>query len=179
MLGTDAHAVLALWCRGRIGTRLAARQAPGYPRADRTGIRPRRLEAARPAAARQPLSRNVLLVFPRLVWQRLRPYRIRIDAVALWPAYAKHPLLRAVGIDRTYYAPISADQFAAYAAQVPDGFRFLVKAHELCTIPRFGPQNRYNAAPGEPNPQFLDPAYATEQVGPCPCMFQGPGEGNT
>src|SRR5262249_3683728 len=51
-----------------------------------------------------------------------------------------------------------------YAAQVPDTFRFLVKAHELCTVPRFGRQNRYNAVPGDANPQFLDPVYAAEQV---------------
>src|SRR5262245_5048315 len=39
-------------------------------------------------------------------------------------AYAQHPLLRAVGIDRTYYAPLPAADFAAYAAVVPDDFRF-------------------------------------------------------
>jgi uncharacterized protein YecE (DUF72 family) len=43
-------------------------------------------------------------------------------------AYARHPVLRAVGIDRTFYAVIAAKDYAAYAAQVPDTFRFLVKA---------------------------------------------------
>jgi uncharacterized protein YecE (DUF72 family) len=43
-------------------------------------------------------------------------------------AYARHPVLRAVGIDRTFYSPIAARDYAAYAAQVPEGFRFLVKA---------------------------------------------------
>ena len=40
-------------------------------------------------------------------------------------AYSRHPLLRAVGIDRSWYAPLSAAVFAAYAAQVPPHFRFL------------------------------------------------------
>src|SRR5262249_40602829 len=51
-------------------------------------------------------------------------------------AYAQHPLLRAVGIDRTYYAPLSVAEFSRYADVVPAAFRFLVKAHEACTIVR-------------------------------------------
>src|SRR5688572_27247846 len=52
-------------------------------------------------------------------------------------AYARHPVLRAVGVDRTFYAPVPPSAFAEYAAQVPAGFRFLVKAHEDCTLARF------------------------------------------
>ncbi len=48
-------------------------------------------------------------------------------------AYSRHPVLRAVGIDRTFYAPIGARDFAAYAEQVPPGFRFLVKAPAAVT----------------------------------------------
>src|SRR5512140_3356501 len=79
-------------------------------------------------------------------------------------AYARHPLLRAVGIDRTYYGPIEAADFAAYAAAVPDDFRFLVKAHELCTVARFPQHARYGAQRGQANGFFLDPAYATDAV---------------
>jgi uncharacterized protein YecE (DUF72 family) len=43
-------------------------------------------------------------------------------------AYAQHPLLRTVSLDRAFYQPLSADQYAAYAAQVPEDFRFVVKA---------------------------------------------------
>lgn len=70
-------------------------------------------------------------------------------------AYARHPLLRTVGVDRTYYAPMSAEEWAAYAAAVPEGFRFLTKAHVACTRAR---------DKGEVNPLFLDPDYAVEQV---------------
>lgn len=50
-------------------------------------------------------------------------------------AYGAHPLLRAVSIDRTYYAPIDETTFADYAAAVPDDFRFLVKAERVLTDP--------------------------------------------
>jgi uncharacterized protein YecE (DUF72 family) len=77
-------------------------------------------------------------------------------------AYAAHPLLRTVGLDRTHYAPMSAEQFAAHAAQVPDDFRFLVKAHEACTLIRFPTHPRYGARKGQENDRFLDPEYAIE-----------------
>jgi uncharacterized protein YecE (DUF72 family) len=99
-------------------------------------------------------------------------------------AYAQHPLLRAVGIDRTYYAPLPATDFAAYAAVVPDDFRFLVKAHAMCTQAYVMRRDRAAARQSERNALFLDAAYATEQVvGPCveglghkagPLVFQFP-----
>lgn len=79
-------------------------------------------------------------------------------------AYAAHPLLRAVGIDRTWYRPVDTEVFAAYAAAVPEDFRFLVKAHDHCTLPFFPDQRRYGEQAGEDNPRFLDPAYASEVV---------------
>jgi uncharacterized protein YecE (DUF72 family) len=78
--------------------------------------------------------------------------------------YARHPLLRAVGLDRTHYAPIDAAQFRAHAAQVPADFRFLVKAHEWCTLFRFPEHPRYGARGGQENPAFLDPEYAAREV---------------
>jgi uncharacterized protein YecE (DUF72 family) len=42
--------------------------------------------------------------------------------------YSQHPLLRTVGIDRTYYAPISVDELRSYASQLPAGFRCCTKA---------------------------------------------------
>jgi uncharacterized protein YecE (DUF72 family) len=55
------------------------------------------------------------------------------------PAYATHPLMRMVGIDRTFYAAISESEFRSYAKQVAGvnpNFRFLVKAPMLFTGPR-------------------------------------------
>ncbi|MBC7682085.1 MAG: DUF72 domain-containing protein, partial [Ferruginibacter sp.] len=48
-------------------------------------------------------------------------------------AYARHPLLRTVSVDRNFYRALSASQYAAFAAQVPDDFRFVVKAPSLVT----------------------------------------------
>jgi uncharacterized protein YecE (DUF72 family) len=79
-------------------------------------------------------------------------------------AYARHPLLRAVGIDRTHYRPLAAADLGRYAAAVPEGFRFLVKAHEVCTLARFPDHPRYGAERGRANPLFLDAAYAAAEV---------------
>ena len=78
--------------------------------------------------------------------------------------YARHPLFRTVGIDRTFYAPVEREVFADWAAQVPADFRFLIKAHDACTLARFPTHPRYGARRGEANDRFLDPAYATEKV---------------
>lgn len=79
-------------------------------------------------------------------------------------AYARHPLFRTVGIDRTHYAPVDADTLKAYAQAVPEGFRFLTKAHEACTLAVYPTHPRYGAHRGQRNPLFLDAAYARDQV---------------
>lgn len=85
-------------------------------------------------------------------------------------AYAAHPLLRSVGIDRTYYRTISAEDFRAYADSVPPDFRFLVKAERTLTSP-LDPEARSVRVE---NPRFLDAEYAkAEVVGP---MMDGLGE---
>lgn len=77
-------------------------------------------------------------------------------------AYAVHPLLRTVGIDRTFYAPISEAEFRSYAKQAravnPD-FRFLVKAPMLFT----GPRLRSDEGQWRDNEAFLNAGMATAQ----------------
>ncbi len=75
-------------------------------------------------------------------------------------AYATHPLLTSVGIDRTYYSPLSADDFTDYREAVPEAFRFLVKAHQLCTMATF----KSPTGQSTENPSFLDPSYARDEV---------------
>jgi uncharacterized protein YecE (DUF72 family) len=97
-----------------------------------------------------------------LVWDRsYSQTKLAREGLA---AYARHPLLRAVGIDRTHYAPVEAVELAEYRQAVPDDFRFLVKAHEACTLARFPDHARYGASRGQENPLFLDPQYAADQV---------------
>lgn len=79
-------------------------------------------------------------------------------------AYAHYPLFKAVGIDRTHYAPVAASELLAYAAAVPEDFLFLVKAHEACTLVRFPDHARYGTQRGQDNPLFLDSAYAADRV---------------
>jgi uncharacterized protein YecE (DUF72 family) len=79
-------------------------------------------------------------------------------------AYAKHPLLRAVEIDRSYYEPLPARAFESFAAHVPEDFRFIVKAHQDCTVQKFPLHARYGKKSGRENPRCLDAAYATEAV---------------
>lgn len=72
-------------------------------------------------------------------------------------AYAQHPLLRTVSLDRAFYQPLAADQYAAYAAQVPDDFRFVVKAPARVA----DAMERDESGRGlQPNPGFLDPERA-------------------
>lgn len=42
--------------------------------------------------------------------------------------YTRYPLFGTVGIDRSYYAPLSVDELARYAAELPPGFRAVMKA---------------------------------------------------
>jgi uncharacterized protein YecE (DUF72 family) len=80
-------------------------------------------------------------------------------------AYGHHPVLGCVGIDRSFYAPLTVAQYARHAAQVPDAFRFLVKAPaSVCDAALRGPRGGALA----PNPTFLDAAIARDEfVVPC------------
>ncbi len=79
-------------------------------------------------------------------------------------AYAAHPLFATVGLDRTFYNPVSAEVLAAYAVDVPAHFRFVVKAHEALTLARYPNHPRYGAQRGQMNPLYLDVAWARDQV---------------
>ena len=73
-------------------------------------------------------------------------------------AYAQHPLFSCVSLDRAFYRPLDAATYAGLAAQVPQGFRFVVKAPAMIT-------DAVLRAPGtgqalQANPGFLDAAAA-------------------
>ncbi len=106
------------------------------------------------------------------------------------PAYSAHPLMRTVGLDRTYYAPMSAEEYARLGAQTPEGFRFLVKAHQDLLRPAgygagsAGPAvtSTTPATPATPGPfgstssgsVFLDSAYAIDRIIGPTCAGLGP-----
>ncbi|MBF5004553.1 DUF72 domain-containing protein [Diaphorobacter caeni] len=74
--------------------------------------------------------------------------------------YAQHPLLRTVSIDRSFYRPLSASDFARYAAQVPAGFRFMVKAPSLLSDALVRSEDGRGK---EPNAAFLSPELAVQE----------------
>ncbi len=73
-------------------------------------------------------------------------------------AYAAHPLFRTVSLDRTFYAPLTQEEFARYAASVPAQFRFVVKAPAAITDPVVRKPGSGEAA--RDNPLFLDAVTA-------------------
>ena len=85
-------------------------------------------------------------------------------------AYAHHGLHRTVGLDRAFYEVPSVQALRQLAAQVPEGFRFVVKAHQSLTRPHLQADGttmgstRLAHGNGAPNPRFLDASWATEAV---------------
>jgi len=88
-----------------------------------------------------------------LIWDRTPDPRT-LGAHGL-TAYARHPLLRAVGVDRTYYDTLDARAFRRYRDQVPDDFRFLVKADRRLL---------FLDGPGSDPDLYLNPAWAADRV---------------
>jgi uncharacterized protein YecE (DUF72 family) len=77
-------------------------------------------------------------------------------------AYARHPLLGTVCVDRTFFAPLATEEFRRYARMVPADFRFVVKAHAALTTP-IDRQAR-NVAVTPDVDRFLDVRYAIERI---------------
>jgi len=75
-------------------------------------------------------------------------------------AYANHPLMRAVGVDRSFYRGMSVAEYEQHANQVPGDFRFVVKGPaSVCDAVLRDDQGR-----GEkPNPLFLNAEEASRE----------------
>ncbi|MGB7756036.1 MAG: DUF72 domain-containing protein [Salinisphaera sp.] len=120
------------------------------------------LAAELPASLRMGTSSWHFPGWAGLVWDRL--YSEKHLSRAGLSAYAQHPLFRTVSLDRGFYRPLTVAQHVAYAEQVPDGFRFVVKAPALVSdalIRESGGKGR------TANPGFLDADLAwREYVAP-------------
>ncbi|GAA4422315.1 DUF72 domain-containing protein [Acidovorax lacteus] len=75
------------------------------------------------------------------------------------PVLAQHPLLRTVSIDRGFYRPLTVSDYARYAGQVPEDFRFVVKAPSVVTDALVRSEDGRGR---EANPAFLDPTLAVQ-----------------
>ena len=71
--------------------------------------------------------------------------------------YARYPLFRSVGIDRSYYAPLDRPTLAGYARALPQGFGAVMKVWSAVTQ-AVDPKTR------EPNPRFLSVECFREHV---------------
>ena len=111
----------------------------------------RALAAQLPATLRLGTSSWSYPGWADLVWDGV--YSAQVLARNGLGAYAQHPLLRTVGIDRGFYRPLSASDFARYAGQVPPDFRFVVKAPSMVTDALVRSQDGRGR---EANPTFLN-----------------------
>lgn len=82
--------------------------------------------------------------------------------------YATHPLLTTVGVDRSYYAPMPAEDLQAWATQLPEGFRCCFKAPAAVTAVALGHPSRPS-----PNPDFLSvDRLVDDLLRPCDAVFR-------
>jgi uncharacterized protein YecE (DUF72 family) len=81
-------------------------------------------------------------------------------------AYARYPLFRTVGIDRSYYAPLSREELDAYADGLPDGFVAVSKVWDELTVFHYPDHPRFGARSGQKNGRFLDPDEVRERILP-------------
>lgn len=77
--------------------------------------------------------------------------------------YARHPLLRTVGIDRSYYAPMTAKDLGHYKSLLPQDFVAVSKVWSEITTRIFP---RHHARAGQVNERFLDPSLFEAFVEP-------------
>ena len=115
------------------------------------------LSAALPARVRLGTSSWTYPGWAGLMWDTEYPETL-LSKEGL-RAYGQHPLMRSVSVDRSFYRPLTQDQYARYAAQVPDDFRFVVKAPSHVTDALVRGEDGRGL---QPNPAFLDPALATQ-----------------
>jgi len=87
-------------------------------------------------------------------------YRVPLLARYGLRAYAQHPILNALNVDSTFYKPPDVELLTQQAAQVPEDFRFVVKAYTgLTTAPETSRARQRGI-----EPVFLDPSFAERQV---------------
>ena len=75
-------------------------------------------------------------------------------------AYSQHPLMRAVSVDRAFYRPLTVSQYTGYALQVPDDFRFVIKAPSLVSDALVRDETGRGMTM---NRNFLDPELAVRE----------------
>lgn len=94
------------------------------------------------------------------VWDRPYPEStLSRDGLA---AYARHPLLRCVSLDRAFYRRIEPSTYQRLARQAGPGFRFVVKA--LASVTDAQLRDPASGAALQANPHFLDVEHTMAEV---------------
>lgn len=132
----------------------AARKAAGV-QAAATPPHLSELAAALPPLLRMGASTWSYPGWEGLVWDGA--YDASVLAKKGLTAYAQHPLLRTICIDRSFWRPLTVSQYLTYAGQVPADFRFVVKCPSVITDALVRAEDGRGR---EANPAFLDPALA-------------------
>lgn len=77
--------------------------------------------------------------------------------------YKRHDLFRTVGVDHTFYGPLTPKMLEHYAAQLPSGCEACAKVREDITVPVCPSGLRYAKKTGL-NRHFLDATYFDDVV---------------
>lgn len=77
--------------------------------------------------------------------------------------YARYPLFGTVGIDSSFYTPLTEKSLTSYAAALPEAFPCLTKVWDRITVHTFA-KARDKVRAGQPNPDFLNPDLFLESV---------------
>ena len=77
--------------------------------------------------------------------------------------YARYPLFGTVGIDASFYNPLTEKSLKGYAAALPEAFPCLSKVWDRITVHTFA-KARDKIRAGQPNPDFLNADLFLESV---------------
>ena len=113
-----------------------------------------RLRAAIPAGVRFGTSTWNYPGWKGLVYSR--DYPEKGASAAMLTEYARFPLFGTVGIDSSFYGPLTEKTLRSYAAALPPGFPCVSKVWDRITVRTFA-KAREKKRGGELNPDFLNP----------------------
>jgi uncharacterized protein YecE (DUF72 family) len=131
----------------------------GLPVPDRESVE--RLRAAVPAGVRFGTSSWNYPAWKGLVYSR--EYPEKGSPAAMLEEYARFPLFGTVGIDSSFYGPLTEATYRRYARALPEGFRCVAKVWERLTVHTFA-NPREQARSGQRNPDFLNPQVFLDEV---------------
>ena len=92
-----------------------------------------------------------------------RAYPATGAAAEMLAEYARFPLFSTVGIDSSFYGPLTEKPLKSYAAALPPGFRCVSKVWDRITVHTFA-SPRERAKGGQRNPDFLNSALFRSDV---------------